>query len=743
MAPERIAAIWRRARSPGTPALHKGVRVAVAATLGFLIGRYAIDDPQTAVFGALTPIGLLALGDVGGPLALRVRAYLFALLCMAFLVVVGTVVSEDTLAASLATFAVVLLISQAAIAGRNAEGLGRALVLVLVVSSGIPAADETIPDRLVGVAIGGMLAVGAALLLWPEHPGHEFRGRLGTALRPLAELARLLSSYRPMRAEIARERAAAREALASARPFALGVVERPAGPAAVDTAQRLLVPGIERLDELLDEIVKEPPVVDGRGLPGPTRELLRALAAELGRAADLLTGRASDPPASERLEAARKAFAADSEAHLADLLDGNPDGEAFARSCDADFRVHRVAATAVAVVAEARLASRHARGPADFAIGEWPAPTPLRRLAARARTNITLDSVVLRNGLRLALGLAAARAVAGAFDLEHGFWVEFATLVVIRSTIKGTGATAVKAVLGTALGAVLATGLLFAFEAEADVYVGLMPLFAFLSTYMASISLVLGQMAFTLLIVALFNLAAPPQWDIGLIRIEDIAIGTAVGLAIGAAAWPRGATAQLRRALAEAIDAGVDDAAGAARRLLHASGGGGAAALHLHAVRAARRAEDVFTAYLAEAVDRRAALDRWADLVERTNRLWYGAGVMAGARPLAEHGCDEFVASLEDHLDRVAAGYRDAGEALRNRGELPPPPRRQAADELGAPALGCIALAADGHDRVRLEAVARLFGFRAWIAELADKLDGLRGEVEATAVTLRHGRPPA
>ena len=409
MARERIAAIWRRVRSPGAPAVHKGARVAAACTLGFLIGRYAIDNPQTAVFGVLIPTGLLMLGDVGGPLALRVRAYLLALLCMAPLVAVGTVVSDNTLAATLATFVVVLLISQAAIAGRNAEGLGRALVLTFVVASAIPAADDTIPDRLLGLAIGGSLSVLAALLVWPERPADEFGLRLRTTLRPLAELARLLASDRPEPAEIARERATARNALASARPFALRVVERPAGPAAVDTAERLLVPGIERLDELLGEIVVEPVAGDGRVLPGPTRELLRELASELGRAADVLAGRAQDPPVPERLEAARHAFTADSEAHLADLLDRTPDGEAFAHRCDEAFRVHRVAATALAVVAEVRVAARLDHGPADFALGVGPARTPFRRLADRARTNLTLHSVVLRNGLRLALGLAAAR----------------------------------------------------------------------------------------------------------------------------------------------------------------------------------------------------------------------------------------------------------------------------------------------------------------------------------------------
>jgi uncharacterized membrane protein YccC len=120
--------------------------------------------------------------------------------------------------------------------------------------------------------------------------------------------------------------------------------------------------------------------------------------------------------------------------------------------------------------------------------------------------------VVLRDGLRLALTLAAARAVAGAFDLEHGFWVVFATLTVVRASARGTGANAARALLGTAIGAVLATALLLAFEAEADIYTVLVPLFAFLAFYGSAVSVVAGQIGFTLLIVTIFNLIAPPQW---------------------------------------------------------------------------------------------------------------------------------------------------------------------------------------------------------------------------------------
>ena len=58
----------------GARAVHHAARVAAAVTVGFLVGRYAFDDAQTATYAALTPIALLVLGEVGGSAATRLRA---------------------------------------------------------------------------------------------------------------------------------------------------------------------------------------------------------------------------------------------------------------------------------------------------------------------------------------------------------------------------------------------------------------------------------------------------------------------------------------------------------------------------------------------------------------------------------------------------------------------------------------------------------------------------------------------
>src|SRR6202022_3836137 len=73
----------------------------------------------------------------------------------------------------------------------------------------------------------------------------------------------------------------------------------------------------------------------------------------------------------------------------------------------------------------------------------------------------------------------------------------------------------------------------------------------------AVVSFAGGQAAFTLTLVILFNIIAPTGWRVGLVRIEDVAIGAGGSLAVGVLFWPRGASAPRRQALAQAYADGA------------------------------------------------------------------------------------------------------------------------------------------------------------------------------------------
>jgi uncharacterized membrane protein YccC len=66
-----------------------------------------------------------------------------------------------------------------------------------------------------------------------------------------------------------------------------------------------------------------------------------------------------------------------------------------------------------------------------------------------------------------------------------------------------------------------------------------------------------GQAAFTVTVVVLFNLLAPVGWTIGLLRIEDVAIGCAVSVVVGSLFWPHGVAAVVGDDLADAYRTGA------------------------------------------------------------------------------------------------------------------------------------------------------------------------------------------
>ncbi len=121
----------------------------------------------------------------------------------------------------------------------------------------------------------------------------------------------------------------------------------------------------------------------------------------------------------------------------------------------------------------------------------------------------------------------------------------------------------------------------------------------------AAISFAAGQAAFTLTLVFLFNIIQPTGWRVGLLRVEDIALGCGVSLVVGLLFWPRGAGAALRKALADAYTTSADYLAsavdyGTLRCEAQAASLDAPVEDANRAAAAARRLDDTFRSYLIE-----------------------------------------------------------------------------------------------------------------------------------------------
>ena len=305
--------------------------------------------------------------------------------------------------------------------------------------------------------------------------------------------------------------------------------------------------------------------------------------------------------------------------------------------------------------------------------------------AARERITSYLEphSVWLHNSLRGAARLGLAMLAARLTGVQHSFWVVLGALSVLRSNALNTGQDAVRAMLGTVAGFIVGAALLVAIGTNTVLLWFLLPVAVFLAGVApAVISFTGGQAAFTLTLVILFNIIQPTGWRVGLVRIEDIAIGVGVSLVVGVLFWPRGAAPALRQALADAYADGAGYLASTVRFGM-SRGAPGAPALPAvtgdatRAAAASRRLDDAFRTYLAERGTKRIPLADVTGLVtgvvglrleaDAVLDLWQGDDGQAGV--------DEATARQEilGTAERVTGWYDDLATIVITGGELPQP----------------------------------------------------------------------
>jgi hypothetical protein len=249
--------------------------------------------------------------------------------------------------------------------------------------------------------------------------------------------------------------------------------------------------------------------------------------------------------------------------------------------------------------------------------------------------------VWFRSSARGAIALAAAVAVADLLDVQHGFWVVLGTLSVLRTNAAATGATVLRALAGTVIGFAIGAALMLAIGSGHTALWIALPIAVLVAAYAPGTApFAVGQAAFTITVIVLYNLLVPAGWKVGLVRVQDVLLGCAVSLVVGVLFWPRGASAVVGDDLADAAMA---------------------------AVAAGIRLDDALRLFLSEQGTKRASKhDLWS-LVMATMRLRLTAHSLAGLRancpPLGTDTRLDPVSSLR-HLTAELAGFYQRIAAL-------------------------------------------------------------------------------
>src|SRR5499433_3037639 len=690
---------WLGQRDRGYAALRRATRTAIIMPAMFALGDKVIGNPQLATFAAFESFAMLLLVDVGGPMAERLQAQAALAVTGGVFVCLATLASQTVWLAAVAMAVVGFGVIFAGVVSSVLAGATTARLLAFILPVSLAAPASAVPDRLAGWGMAGGVALVATALLWPAPARDRLRGAAAAACHALAARLRAGVAYllSGMDEQFARDRdhaaAQADQAVEALRGAFLATPYRPTG---LSTPARTTV---RLVDELiwLNSIVIQP----GLHRDGVNRAALRvkeAAAAVLDRAADLLGSRGGS---SDELDAALTELAAAhakmQEGVTADLpvrslrtasdpaVGGEPVSE-FITSLDPAFRAEELSYAVSLVARNVELtAAAERRGWRERWLGRQPAGVPGTLSAARERITSYLEphSVWLHNSLRGAAGLGLAVLASRLTEVQHSFWVVLGALSVLRSNALNTGQDAVRAMLGTVAGFIVGAALLVGIGTNTTLLWFLLPLAVFLAGVApAVISFAGGQAAFTLTLVILFNIIQPTGWRVGLVRIEDIAIGVGVSLVVGVLFWPRGAAPALRRALAEAYANGAGYLAGTVRFGM-SRGDPGAPALPAvagdatKAAAASRRLDDAFRTYLAERGTKRLPLADVAGLVtgvvglrleaDAVLDLWRGDDDQAGGDVAAAR--HEILGTAE----RVTGWYDGLATTMITGGELPRP----------------------------------------------------------------------
>jgi hypothetical protein len=723
---------------PRRVALHRAVRAAIINPSIFAITLLVFRDLQVATFAVFGCFGLLVMADFGGPRRPRAVAYAAATLVGAALVALGTAVSFSAAAAAAVMLVIGFALSFAGVFGGYLKAAQTALLLAYVLAASVPGDVSAIPTRLAGWTLAGVVSTLAGVFLWPWFEHAWVRARAAGACIAVADL---VTAMRDGSADeqVRTYTRTARAAVSAVRCEYARAGMRPAGPTRRD---RAFVQLVSQLEQVVD--LAERPFHDKRPSMRPCieegDELAAAVITALRSDAAVLTD--GPGPVLRDLEQARRAHRAALDRWAAVELGAGRTPNAVLDSIDVDHTLRVIAYLTIALSTNAVIA---AGGWPDEGVS-LPAGTPqiegargvVARSAGTLRTHLEPSSTILHSSLRVGIGLAVSVLLARILGLEHAFWVVLGALTVLRSNALSTGRTTVEAIVGSVIG--FAVGGVFAVIAGNDqvlVWIAL-PVVIFFASYAASaIGFVAGQAAFTVMVIIVFNLISPAGWQVGLVRIEDVAVGTGISVVVGVLLWPRGARRDLTRATAGFYRSVRAYLARSFDLVLGVSGEADIERIRADAVRARDRTGEAFDAFLIE----RGAMPLDAGAAARvvsagSQALLAGDLLVMVATDLGyrANSCPESVATVEEQVRVLLTGVDRLADELttlrdNNTPESPSP------ETLRSAAVDCMRRSGTDERAIRGAMAVVIAG--EWVQNLARMEADVAQPVKAAVTAAR------
>ena len=494
------------------------VRNTAAVVLPLAVGM-AAGYPKIGL--AVGTGGLIAMfSDQPGPYRQRLRQLVLNALAAGLASFIGFSIGGQLLPLLLVTAAFGFFGGLLVVFGPDTARAGMTSMILLVITAATP----TSPTAALGSALlifsGGLLLAVFSLAAWPLQRYWPERQALVEVYRGLAELAR---EYRREETDV------------------------PALSEAMSNLQQTLL-GQDR--------------AHGRAMEafGVLLELAERIRLELTAMSELHTDRAKNTGFEAAAAAILTAIAdalehGDSPAQATTLLHTMRANEP-ALPTDATH-LHALIGQLAAAVRNADWAG--SQGELRASAEETRLPSALRSTATLAtlRASLTPRSVAFRHAVRMAICLSATLALSRALKLPHGYWLPMTAAIVLRADFAATFNFGLLRVLGTVLGLVVTTLLLYLAPDQPWAHLVLMAALCMTFRYLAGAHYGIAVAALTGTVVILLSFEGVASGAAVIDRVINTALGSGIAL-LAYVAWPTWERSRARAALATMLDAYVD-----------------------------------------------------------------------------------------------------------------------------------------------------------------------------------------
>jgi len=529
-----------RLKDPGGIFRHRALRIAVVLPITFFFVQEVLQLKYGSGIACFTSYALLALADFGGPRKSRAKAYVITGLVGLPLIVLGSLLSGYLVISILSAGLVAFLVNYAGVLRGYFASAGVALLLPFVMAVTSPPGVEVMWQLCVGYAIGVVVSLVAALTLWPTYLESKLRVATATALTAVADevSARWLGGISREESDEARVRTAS--AIAAMHSLYDGALGRPGPGTARDRSLIAVISELDRVDSILQWQVND--LVEFDDL---NAELANITVTTFMQASQAFLGSGSTPDAS-KLNLARERHQLKIEQRAEDLLKReSAQTHSSLRQLNAlmPLRIVALSAQSIAGNVVGAIGNELPEGSAAVTLGGQQLWDPVERQGAShyLSSQFAWRSPWVRNAIRASAAIVLATAVVQITDIPHGMWIVLGTLVALKFDAAGTSRTAASVLVGTIFGFVLASGVIYAVGTNDIILWILLPFAVFLAAYTPnSISLLVGQGAFTVYGVVLYALILPTGFTTAEYRLFDVFLAMIVSLLVSALLWPRG-----------------------------------------------------------------------------------------------------------------------------------------------------------------------------------------------------------